>query len=227
MTISGLNIHTLPDLSGWRVIEVWTIEEAAMIWAGLDPIDHQVDDLDKIKGLVSERQYKKSWIARRAFVEAISQGTLPFVNAYEWNSSGYDCWAEEVIFPNLPDANRTITNRTRIAQAALLKWAKGKYPTLREDLKKEHAIQQAPQKTTGTPMLINGYTNKSIELMAIHIEQNIAGVPDEKMPSATEQKKWLRGQAGRHGLSQNDVDAIYTVARPEVIRQKAKGGKVG
>jgi len=33
-----VELHELPDLSDWRLIEVWSIEEAAMLWAGIDPM---------------------------------------------------------------------------------------------------------------------------------------------------------------------------------------------
>ena len=32
-------IDKLPDLSDWLIVEVWTIEEAALLWAGINPLD--------------------------------------------------------------------------------------------------------------------------------------------------------------------------------------------
>ena len=35
-----MEIHQLPDLSDWLYVEVWTLEETAMLWAAIDPADN-------------------------------------------------------------------------------------------------------------------------------------------------------------------------------------------
>ena len=44
-----MELHQLPDLSGWRYVEIWTLEEVAMLWAGIDPADHDGNRLHSLK----------------------------------------------------------------------------------------------------------------------------------------------------------------------------------
>jgi len=119
--------NELPDLSGWRYVEIWTIEEAAMLWAAIDPFDHIGVRLDALKADMPQHKFKKAWISQRAISEAVCSGTLPFIDAWEEHEdfqNGY--WEKKIEFPDLPDPNKLIPHMTRIRQAAFMKWADSK-----------------------------------------------------------------------------------------------------
>ncbi|WP_426192584.1 hypothetical protein [Massilia sp. DWR3-1-1] len=129
-----MDINELPDLSDWRFVEVWTVEEAAMLWAAIDPWDHETRRLNELRGIVRIMQYKKAGTYQRAIAEAVCAGTLPFVKAWELHEDYQNgSWAKEVSFPDLPDSNTIIHHMTRISQAAFMKWVKSKnIPSYRE-----------------------------------------------------------------------------------------------
>jgi len=117
----------LPDLKDWLNVEIWTIEEAAMLWAAIDPYEYPDARLTEIKSLVHPEQRRKAMICQRAIQEAVCSGTLPFSRAvelhFEYNNGE---WEKEVVFPDTPDPDKIIPHKTRITQAAFLKWVKGK-----------------------------------------------------------------------------------------------------
>lgn len=130
-----MDINDLPDLSDWRYIEVWTVEEAALLWAAIDPMEHENLRLSEIKKFVRLVQYKKAGTFQRAIVEAVCGGTLPFSYATELitDIQNYGEWEKEVEFPNLPDSRKLIPHKTKVTQAAFMKWVKGKnMPSYRE-----------------------------------------------------------------------------------------------
>ncbi|HYK56960.1 MAG TPA: hypothetical protein VEV15_10870 [Flavisolibacter sp.] len=116
----------LPDLSDWQFVEVWTIEEAALLWAAVNPIEYMGARLKHLKQVLSPEQYSKACIYERAIAEAVCGGTLPFVTAWEERQDYQNSYEKEVEFPDLPNPSYVITSMTRITQAAFIKWAAGK-----------------------------------------------------------------------------------------------------
>lgn len=150
-----MEVHELPDLSGWRYIEIWTIEEIAMLWAAIDPSDHIGVRLGTLKNSLPIVQYKKAWISLRAVSEAVCGGTLPFVEAWELHDDfHHGHWEKKIEFPQLPDRNKMIHHMTRIRQAAFLKWAfDKKIPSYRQELQKsKQPVEQLPNE--GTPSAV-------------------------------------------------------------------------
>ncbi|WP_423680343.1 hypothetical protein [Undibacterium sp. WLHG33] len=139
-------IDKLPDLSDWLIVEVWTIEEAALLWAGINPLDAAGYDIgfgDAVNRCAANiRQRDKAKVLLRALKEAVSNGTLPFVKSYEmrddYSNGAYEI---EIGHPNTPDADLMITSRTRVQQAAVIKWAKTKNVlSYREEVRRADAI---------------------------------------------------------------------------------------
>ena len=122
-----MDIHQLPDLSDWRYVEVWTLEEAAMLWAAIDPIEHDGARLGKLKGKLPAAQYKKALLFLRAVSEAVCAGTLPCAEAWE---EDYDdangAWCRKVDHPGLPNPTQIAAHLTRVRQAVFMKWAESK-----------------------------------------------------------------------------------------------------
>lgn len=134
-----MKLHELPDLRDWRYVEVWTLEEAAMLWAGIDPIEHDGCRLQDLSFFVSKQQHRKALIFLRAAVEAVSAGTLSFNEAWELHEdlNSY-CWEAKIKFPELPDPSKLIPHKTRVQQAAFIKWAGSKnIYSYRQEIRRE------------------------------------------------------------------------------------------
>ena len=133
------------DLSDWQFVEVWTIEETALIWAGVNPIAHIGTRLHDLKGMIAPDQYSKACIFQRAIAEAVCGGTLAFVAAWEDREDYQNSYVREVEFPDLPDQNSIIHYMTRINQAAFIKWAQSKKMWSSKQQRKQALLKQVPQ----------------------------------------------------------------------------------
>lgn len=118
--------HELPDLSDWRFVEVWTIEEAALLWAAVNPVEHMGTRLKDLRHVLSLQQYSKACIYQRAIIEAVCGGSLGFVTAWEDHQDFNNSYEKEIEFPDLPAHSYIIPHMTRVNQAAFIKWADGK-----------------------------------------------------------------------------------------------------
>lgn len=131
----------LPDLSDWRYVEVWTLEETALLWAAIDPMDYIGMRLNELASHIPKERYKKAQIALRAITEAVCCGTLPFSEAWE-EGDGFDAIKTE--FPNNPDINTVIPHMTRIRQSAFLKWAaEKKFPSYKQHVINSRRLVQS------------------------------------------------------------------------------------
>ncbi|MDY7579443.1 hypothetical protein RGU70_14080 [Herbaspirillum sp. RTI4] len=136
-----MRLDELPDLSYWRYVEVWTVEEAAMIWAGINPLDHEGLRISALVSKVPKIQHQNSKLFQRAISEAVCVGTLSFESAWEDHEDYQNGpWEKKVEFPDLPDSHALIQHKTRIKQAAFLQWTKSKnIPSYRQILQKKDA----------------------------------------------------------------------------------------
>jgi len=131
-----MDIHQLPDLSDWRYVEAWTLEEAALLWAAVEPFDHAGKRVSELSDELTATQYKKARLFLRAVTEAVCAGTLPFMEAWE---EGFDdnhgFWTRKVAFPELPEPTQVAGHLTRVGQLAFVKWAHSKnMPSYRQSL---------------------------------------------------------------------------------------------
>lgn len=141
-----MHLERLPDLSDWRYVEVWTLEEAAMIWAAVDPMANLGKRLAELSADLRPTQYRKALVYLRAATEAVCAGTLSFTEAWEEMDGGINGpWSCKVDYPKLPDATCIVPHMTRVQQAAFLKWAQSKQiPSLRQSLTKARKAQPLP-----------------------------------------------------------------------------------
>lgn len=132
-----MDIRQLPDLSDWRFVEVWTLEEAAMLWAAIDPMAHQGERLAELAHQIDQTQHKKALLFLRAAIEAVCAGTLSFTEAWEeFDDPMNGIWSKKVDFPDTPNPIHILPHMTRVQQAAFLKWAQNKrIPSFRQSLR--------------------------------------------------------------------------------------------
>ena len=106
-----------------------------MLWAGIDPADHDGNRLHSLKNDLPPKQYRKAWMSLRAVSEAVSGITLPFVEAWKLHDDRNGDWEKKIEFPDLPDPNKLIPEKTRVRQAVFMKWAESKkIPSYRQEI---------------------------------------------------------------------------------------------
>lgn len=74
--------------------------------------------------------------------------------------------------------------------------------------------------------MLPSYTTPAMELLNVHVEQNLEGITDAERMTPAQQKEWLAQQGAVRGLGRRECEAIYTVARPESIKAAATGKAV-
>ena len=157
-----MDINQLPDLSGWRYVEVWTLEEAAMLWAAIDPMEYTGKRLEELRANLHPVQYKKALLFLRAAKEAVCAGTLSFTDAFEEDyDETHGFFSRKVSFPDLPEPTLIVAHKTRVKQAVFMKWADSKsIPSYRQSLaqsKREQlptTVQDGYQSAQPAPLLL-------------------------------------------------------------------------
>lgn len=223
-------LDELPDTSEWKNIPIWTLDEAALLWGAIDPFELSPPTIKTAKiayerGEIHRAQWRKAALALRAFTEAVCAGDVSFVDAWEehedYNSGPYDV---HVMPGSLPNVNFILTGKTRIRQAALIKWAQQTgMIAIRSELRKLQvalppAVTVLPPPVVEKPLLaVPNYTTPALDLMNEHIHQHWVDFDPSKPETATPKKEtqeWLRMNAKYRGLSQNEADAIDLITRP-------------
>lgn len=206
-----MRVTDLPDLSDWQKVEVWTVDEAALLWSAIDPdslrnthVNFNQSLLDQLFDSVDPVRERKAKIYRRAIIEAICGGTLPFARAIELHDDYQNGeWGKEVLFPDLPDPEKMISSRTRVQQAAFIKWAKSKnIPSYREQVTRADALAKKPE-------------IKAIEMAAIAVQPLALAAPAYLDPDNPLSPAELRA-------AHNAWNAITENGSHEVVGMSAK-----
>ncbi|MDN0076002.1 hypothetical protein QU481_14010 [Crenobacter sp. SG2303] len=169
-------------------------------------------------------------------MSAISCGDLSTLKAWELREGEWSTvHPYEVEYPNLPDADLLDTKKTALKTEQVVQWAaKVKLPTYKQTLLRRKREIESEIGTRALPApavvreqerqpvaLLPGYRTPAIDLLEVHVEQNLAGVPDDQIPSKEDQMEWLTEQAKHRGLSGREAAAVYAVARPEIVKARA------
>ena len=171
----------LPDLTDWLTIEVWTLEEAAMLWAAIDPFDHHDVRINKLGKEVSFSQRRKAMVYQRAALEAVCAGTLPFVMATERNfDDDFNQWMTTVPASDLPNRSKVVAHETILKSAAFMNWAKSKKILSYRQLASKHetsvVVQAAMPALPKTDFRDLSHPRAAVELItAIDLWEEISG----------------------------------------------------
>lgn len=130
----------LPDLSAWGAVEILTIDEAALLWGGIDPVYcRHFSDAEKYR----YEQYQQAFTARRAFLSGISLGTLPTNELWciDYRGESY-LHADK----QLPSINEIDSSATTVNSQALISWAEKKRVRTLKQAMTAYAKNQQEQK---------------------------------------------------------------------------------
>ena len=135
MNLPDLRIHDLPDLYSWGGVPIITIEQAALLWGGIDPAF--TCDTREAKRCHPE-QYQAAMIAKQAFLGGIVMKTLEAYELYlcDFNNSyRADQRQESFTFEDID------TRRTIVQTNVLIEWAQRRnIETMRQKLTRKEAI---------------------------------------------------------------------------------------
>jgi hypothetical protein len=221
-----------PDLSHWNDRKTFSISEAARLTVGVDPLESPVDWLSHLRSK-NHPNWKHAAMIQRAMCEAICEGSMVVVKVsiYAGDFDEYTEMANADLL-ELSDAGRIAPHETIITRKALLDWyLKNGYSERKQNASLPQKQTPAPPEADSTgkheqqqaPILLPGYTTPCLDLLNVHIEQNLAGVPTGQTPTPAEQREWLENQAKARGIGKREAEAIYTVARPATVKERATG----
>lgn len=118
MEYQPLTASDLRDLSDWQITPILTIEQAALLWGGIDPA--YCPNVVSARREHTER-YRRAVIARQAFVSGIVLRTLQVHELFLINFNGsYPANQAKDIF-SFEDVD---TDRTTVQTMVITEWAK-------------------------------------------------------------------------------------------------------
>lgn len=228
----------IPDLSAWAMVELLTVEEASLLWGGIDPtFCKTVDDAEKT---FPREQYQRAYITRKAIISGICAGSLPANEIYVWNEDPncpYDAVPHhEKRLPNMADV---YTAKTTINTNALISWAeKKKVYTMRQVLGQKYERPSQPiiervkeENITDVVMLGLSYSPKH-ENPPLEVLQDISKEVWDQINKGDKPPKQLiihdlikQKYKQRTGVepTANTIKQIDSIARPPCF--KNQGGK--
>lgn len=159
MKSKPFGLSDLEDLSDWRIAPILTIEQAALLWGGIDPtFCRDFSDAARYHPI----QMRRAFIARQAFLGGIALKTLTVheLHLFNWQGEPYKAEQNNADF-TFEDID---IKRTTVMTQVLVTWAKRQGCTsLRQDLQqkeKENAkkefdawIKAEDQKENSKPIL--------------------------------------------------------------------------
>ena len=206
----------LDDVSMWRIKEIYTIQQACLLMAGISPFKVKSISEARDKGY-SDYQLELASVVLDAMIDGLLLGTLTAhsIFCYEFNGS------HTVSQDGFSDYHRQEldVDATRILAGVFFKWIKSRGIESALQASKKNQLDETRVLSIGA-----SYTTPAIALIIDHIEQNLDGAPPEYLNDFNTQKQWLRSTGKQRGLSQNVCDAAHAVTRaPDVVKKFTKG----
>lgn len=222
------NQDDFPNLDHWRSVMEFTIEQAALLLAMIDPLD--VETLNEAKRRNLSR-WKKSWAHSIAIVSAIRQGVVsPVVcRAYVFEEGQWGGWSAIAMKPSDRDMDISIAH-TIITRASLINWIR----TERVQFTRTHSRPQSPAifhpvpepniiEANPEPMALayHGHKSEGLEFMDDAIKQMWSTYDEDKPGTAPTQVDMVNYLQGK-GAGVNMAHAVNTILRPANLK---RGGR--
>nr|DAQ53749.1 MAG TPA: hypothetical protein [Caudoviricetes sp.] len=136
-----LTLADMPDLSDWRLAPLWTLEQAALLWAGINPAFFTFGSIWQ----EHPRKQARAKIALQAFSGGIVLKTLTVQDLYLHDGdSGIYCASQKTAVFSMNDI---APNDTTIMQNVLISWAtKERVLSLRQTIQAEEQIRREAAK---------------------------------------------------------------------------------
>lgn len=233
--MNKITLHDLLDLSDWGKVPILTINQAAMLWGGIDPTFYSnircIEQLEcEINTNIHIEQYRMAIVAKQAFCGGISLKTLQSHDLYLFNDFGDFYKANQTTDTfSFTDID---TSRTTVSSMVLIAWAeKTNCTTLRQTLKQREkqelqTILNAPPPTVQIeykqykPKHYNPELETALEISQEIYDKCEKGVkPPKKIETQEIVEKKLQEKKGVKPLPA-EVSRVDTLARPECFKNQ-------
>ncbi|OMQ22189.1 hypothetical protein [Serratia oryzae] len=224
-------VEDFPDLSHWRTVQEFSISQAALLLAGIDPYDYD-NGLDDVKNNRHIR-WKMAWGFSEGIVSAIRRGVLTPVQCFaiRWvendNWNGY--WENYEIKPT--DRKHEISkDKTIITRDSLYLWVESERVDFvrkpaPEKITKVHpgwdvsssstVVNVMPESVNNNAPLLLKYEHQSegLEFVQDAIKE-LWSTYDEDEPQTAPTKKEVIDYLTERGAGKNMAEAVNLVLRP-------------
>lgn len=223
----------LPDLNHWKQVMEFTVEQAALLLAGIDPFDVESLVEAKDRGLP---RWKQAWAHSLAIVSAIRQGVIsPVVcRAYILEENGqWSGWEAVVMKPS--DRQMEISApHTIITRASLVNWVSTERVQFARPRSSTPRVAASPrqQSNPGPTTIVeasiepltlpyHGHKSEGLEYVEDAIKQ-LWSTYDEDDPSTAPTQEEVIRYLREKGAGANMADAVNLILRPANLR---RGGR--
>ncbi|MDR0806990.1 MAG: hypothetical protein LBN41_09660 [Enterobacteriaceae bacterium] len=211
-------VDDLPDLTHWRTVQEFSIEQAAMLLAGIDPYEYE--GLRELKAEKPPR-WKMAYGFADGMVSAIRRGTLTPILCIGEDERGY-CYECETRLDNR--AIDICKDRTIITRTSLLLWGKSEKIDFARSPKSIPVIKQYHSDNNQSyPQLLPAIEHRSEGLDFVNeaIEQ-FWSTYDEEDPDTAPKGEEVRSHLISKGCTVNLARSVDEVLRPFSLK---KGGR--
>ena len=214
-------VDNLPDLTHWKHVKEFSLNEAALLLAGIDPLDF---DMKAINRKATDR-WKLAIGMLRAIRSSIRQGSLAVQVAITFDYNGNPTECSPTSYDNVLDDDLTI-----ITRAALLGWIEREKidysrPPPSKPLKPAE-YHPAPQ--TQVKQIVNTHhRSRGIDLIEIVDKQFYSSYDPENKDTAPRKDEVVNYLNQKHGASKNLASAVDVVMRPDEVKSKGRPRKNG
>ena len=213
-------VDDLPDLTHWKHVKEFSLNEAALLLAGVDPLDF---DMSAIERKTTPR-WKLAIGMLRAITSSIRLGSLAVQVAIttDYNGNPFEC--SPTSYEHVLDNNFTMVTR-----AALIGWVqREKIDYVRPTQKKINPSSLHTVKDEKPKQLLNTYhRSRGIDLIEIVDKQFYSSYDPEDKDTAPRKEEVVNYLNLKHGASKNLASAVDVVMRPDEAKAKGRPRKNG
>lgn len=211
-------VDDLPDLTHWKHVKEFSLNEAALLLAGIDPLDFDMRDI----GRKATSRWKLAIGMLRAIKSSIRQGSLAVQVAITYDYNGQPTECSPTSYENILDDDLTIVTR-----AALLGWIeREKIDYVRSPAKRINPKDFHPVPNEKPRQLLNtNHRSRGIDLIEIVDKQFYSSYDPENKNTAPRKDEVINYLNQRHGASKNLASAVDVVMRPDEVKSKGRPRK--
>lgn len=213
-----------PDLQHWKPVAEFTVEQAALLMAGIDPWEIETTEAAKEQ---SHPRWKKAATHSLAIVAAIRQGLISPVICRGWYED-YNNGPQLMTIKHSDREFEICPKHTVITRASLESWiVNHEVPIYRP--RRQNAPVSVDKATNATPIIIDaepltlpyhGHRSEGLEFVEEAIEQLWSTYDDDEPATAPTQNEVIEFLKSK-GATKNMAEAVNLVLRP---RKLVRGG---
>lgn len=225
--MSYFEINDYPNLTHWKHVEEFTLEEAALLLAGIDPLETSLEQVKQSNHV----RWKNAYGYMKALESAIRQGVITLVRCIGCREvETYNGTETEIKDIKQSDRNYTLSIKLSIvSRSALFGWierAKIQYirPTKKIEQLKEVPTQEYIANENINPVMYlpyYGHKSDGLDYVEDAIKQ-FWSTFDESDPNTAPTRKEIVDYLKSKGATQNMAEAVNLILRPRDLPKRTR-----